>query len=254
MQSMWMRKSWKGQFFAFSSSLRTNQASSRSAWSRSLKVLRDSENLLKWWTPSLNFSHQLSIHFQGHSVSFKHSTQPNIQPTRMILQSLVKSADKNLDGAMDWKEFEGFGDFDLVLYQRWPQMWKILRDDILSDMNTCAGGGKGSCFPSAWTTEDLKRWPAGFPSLFMWWTHFQVFLQARGDHTPRPKLLLPRRSPVPKLDSPGLVWSQNFLICIVWIPSYSCSIQNRQIWRLGSFNITLYKCVSLDCSNSSYPL
>jgi len=77
---------------------------------------------------------------------------------RMILQSLVKSADKNLDGAMDWKEFEGFGDFDLVLYQRWPQMWKILRDDILSDMNTCAGGGKGSCFPSAWTTEDLKRY------------------------------------------------------------------------------------------------
>ena len=76
----------------------------------------------------------------------------------MILQSLVKSADKNLDGAMDWKEFEGFGDFELVLYQRWPQMWRILRDDMLSDMNTCAGGGEGSCFPSAWTTEDLKRW------------------------------------------------------------------------------------------------
>ena len=30
----------------------------------------------------------------------------------MILRSLVKSADKNLDGSMDWKEFEGFGDFD----------------------------------------------------------------------------------------------------------------------------------------------
>ena len=32
--------------------------------------------------------------------------------SRMILRSLVKSADKNLDGSMDWKEFEGFGDFD----------------------------------------------------------------------------------------------------------------------------------------------
>jgi len=77
---------------------------------------------------------------------------------RMILQSLVTSADKNLDGAMDWKEFEGFGDFELVLYQGWPQMWRILQDEMLSDMNTCAGGREGSCFPSAWTTEDLKRY------------------------------------------------------------------------------------------------
>ena len=79
----------------------------------------------------------------------------------MVLQSLVKSADKNLDEAMDWKEFEGFGDFELV-FQRWPQMWRILRDDMLAGMNTC-GGREEKCFPSPWTTEDLKRCPA-FPA------------------------------------------------------------------------------------------
>ena len=57
----------------------------------------------------------------------------------MILQSLVKSADKNLDEAMDWKEFEGFGDFELV-FKRWPQMWWILSE------------------PQLWQkTEDLRR-------------------------------------------------------------------------------------------------
>ena len=82
---------------------------------------------------------------------------------RMILQSLVTSADKNMDGAMDWKEFEGFDDFELV-FKRWPQMWKILQDDMLAGMNTCAGED-GNCFPSPWTTEDLKRCQA-FPFLF----------------------------------------------------------------------------------------
>ena len=61
------------------------------------------------------------------------------------MQSLVKSADKNLDEAMDWKEFEGFGDFELV-FKRWLQMWRILQDNMLAAMNT-----------SPWTTEDLKR-------------------------------------------------------------------------------------------------
>ena len=63
----------------------------------------------------------------------------------MILQSLVKSADKNLDGAMDFQEFDGFGDFELV-FRRWPQMWKILKDDILAGMNA-----------SPLTRDDLKR-------------------------------------------------------------------------------------------------
>ena len=75
---------------------------------------------------------------------------------RMILQSLVKSADKNLDRAMDWQEFEGFGDFELV-FKRWPQMWQILQDNLLTGMNTCGPGRDGKCFPSPWTTEDLKR-------------------------------------------------------------------------------------------------
>jgi len=75
---------------------------------------------------------------------------------RMILQSLVKSADKNLDRAMDWEEFEGFGDFELV-FKRWPQLWKILLADLSAGMNTC-GGREGKCFPSPWTSEDLKRY------------------------------------------------------------------------------------------------
>ena len=82
----------------------------------------------------------------------------------MILQSLVTSADKNLDGAMDWKEFEGFGDFELV-FKRWPQMWRILQDDMLAGMNSCGGGGEGNCFPSAWTTQDLKRCLLAFSTL-----------------------------------------------------------------------------------------
>ena len=73
----------------------------------------------------------------------------------MILRSLVKSADKNLDGSMDWKEFEGFGDFELV-FTRWPKMWRVLQDNLFSGMNTCDREGE-RCFPAPWTTEDLKR-------------------------------------------------------------------------------------------------
>merc|ERR1712226_346531 len=72
---------------------------------------------------------------------------------RMILRSLVKSADKNMDGSMDWKEFEGFGDFELV-FTRWPKMWRLLQDNLFAGMNTCEGE---RCFPAPWTTEDLRR-------------------------------------------------------------------------------------------------
>ena len=68
----------------------------------------------------------------------------------------MKSADKNMDGAMDWEEFEGFGDFELV-FQRWPQMWKILQDGMQAGINVCEGRD-GKCFPAPWTTEDLMRW------------------------------------------------------------------------------------------------
>ena len=33
---------------------------------------------------------------------------------RMILLSMVKSAEKNANGVMEWEEFRGFGDFDLA--------------------------------------------------------------------------------------------------------------------------------------------
>ena len=121
----------------------------------------------------------------------------------MVLQSLVKSADKNLDEAMDWKEFEGFGDFDLV-FRRWPQMWRILQEDLLAALNMC-GGGEGKCFPLPWTTEDLKRCQA-FPTLTMC---VQVFLRAKGDRPTRPELCLPRRFPVPWMDPRRLARSQN---------------------------------------------
>ena len=39
----------------------------------------------------------------------------------MILRSLVKSSDRNSDGGMDWEEFEGFGDFELV-FLRWQEI------------------------------------------------------------------------------------------------------------------------------------
>ena len=68
----------------------------------------------------------------------------------------MKSADKNMDGAMDWEEFEGFGDFELV-FQRWPQMWWIIQDGMQAGMNVCKGRD-GECFPALWTTQDLIRW------------------------------------------------------------------------------------------------
>ena len=40
---------------------------------------------------------------------------------RMILLSMVESADKNANGVMEWEEFRGFGDFDLVA-DKWPKM------------------------------------------------------------------------------------------------------------------------------------
>ena len=110
----------------------------------------------------------------------------------MILQSLVTSADKNSDGAMDWKEFEGFGNFELV-FKRWPQMWKTLQDDLLAVMNTC-GGEEEMCFPSSWTTEDLKRCLIDHTSHQK--SIHQVLLQFRGDHSTPPQLVLPRRLPV----------------------------------------------------------
>ena len=50
-------------------------------------------------------------------------------PTRAILQSLVRSSDKNSDGAMDFAEFESFGDFNLV-YTHWPQQLEMAKSSL----------------------------------------------------------------------------------------------------------------------------
>ena len=70
MQSKWAWKSYRRQFFVFSSSSQHNPARMRLAWGRWLRALHDWGSLLNWSTPSLNFSPQLSTHFQG---------QPKIQ-------------------------------------------------------------------------------------------------------------------------------------------------------------------------------
>ena len=48
-------------------------------------------------------------------------------------------------------------------------------------------------------------------SHFEWSTSVQVFLRTRGDRPTHPELHLPRRSPVPWIDSPRLAPSQNIL-------------------------------------------
>ena len=46
--------------------------------------------------------------------------------SRAVLQSLVRSSDKNSDGAMDFEELTTFGDFNLV-YNIWPQHLQMAR-------------------------------------------------------------------------------------------------------------------------------
>jgi len=63
---------------------------------------------------------------------------------RAILQSLVRSSDKNSDGAMDFEELTTFGDFNLV-YNIWPQHLQMARGSGWG-MRKCDGN---SCFPSS---------------------------------------------------------------------------------------------------------
>ena len=73
---------------------------------------------------------------------------------------MVESADKNTNGVMEWEEFRGFGDFDLVA-DKWPKMWETLQTEMLAGLWT---GGSGSdktcCAPSS---SDLLR--CSVPSL-----------------------------------------------------------------------------------------
>ena len=73
---------------------------------------------------------------------------------RMVLLSLVESADKNANDGMEWEEFEGFGDFELVS-EKWPKMWETLQREMLAGMWTGGSGGdKTCCTPSS---SDLRR-------------------------------------------------------------------------------------------------
>ena len=77
-------------------------------------ILKVEETLRHYLSPFLktlprSFTHSLSFICNS---SFANS--------RAILQSLVRSSDKNSDGAMDFEELTTFGDFNLV-YNIWPQ-------------------------------------------------------------------------------------------------------------------------------------
>ena len=60
-----------------------------------------------------------SMHLVFISISYSANS-------RAILQSLVRSSDKNSDGAMDFEELKTFGDFNLV-YNIWPQHLQMAR-------------------------------------------------------------------------------------------------------------------------------
>ena len=70
---------------------------------------------------------------------------------RMVLRSLVKSTEKNLDCGMDWAEFEAFEDFELAS-KRWPEMWRRRLD-----VNDNTGSAGNDCSSSMSTTGDLLR-------------------------------------------------------------------------------------------------
>ena len=102
---------------------------------------------ITWWTWILRSPRRQSaeINFQGgrdsqtlslsipqnpskvthsmHLVLISISSSAN---SRAILQSLVRSSDKNSDGAMDFEELKTFGDFNLV-YNIWPQHLQMAR-------------------------------------------------------------------------------------------------------------------------------
>ena len=68
--------------------------------------------------------HYLSPFLKTLPRSFTHSLSficnSSFANSRAILQSLVRSSDKNSDGAMDFEELTTFGDFNLA-YNIWPQ-------------------------------------------------------------------------------------------------------------------------------------
>ena len=71
----------------------------------------------------------------------------------MVLLSLVESADKNANNRMEWEEFEGFGDFELIS-EKWPKMWETFQGEMLAGMWVDGSAGDKTCFPSS---SDLLR-------------------------------------------------------------------------------------------------
>ena len=196
MQSKWTWKSYKGQFFVFSSSLQlASQAARRWAWRRSLRVLLDWENLLNWSNPSLNFSHPLSTLFQGQWFNF-------YIPSGLLSFNLGWSSNPL------WHPPT----------RTWTGPWTGKSLKSSRDGLGCGGSFETTCW-LLWTrvVEDKRSafHPHGprmtwrgvykvYPSCHQHVS--QVFLQARGDHPSHPEFFLPQRSSVPCLESRGLVW------------------------------------------------
>merc|ERR1719234_1837624 len=75
---------------------------------------------------------------------------------RIILQSLVSTADKNGDKMMDFNEFEGFGDFEFI-YLKWESLAGTTRNALRSS-TVCWREGE-TCFPSDnYNTKMLLRY------------------------------------------------------------------------------------------------
>ena len=70
----------------------------------------------------------------------------------MILLPFVDSADKNGNGGMEWEEFEGFTDFELI-FEKWPKMWETFWNEMLGGMWE-GSSGMSCCAPSS---SDLRR-------------------------------------------------------------------------------------------------
>ena len=69
---------------------------------------------------------------------------PALDICRIILQSLVRTADKNGDKVMDFNEFEGFNDFEFI-FLKWEGLEETAKN-ALRRLTVC--DGRETCFPS----------------------------------------------------------------------------------------------------------
>ena len=145
-----------------------------------------------WWKLLFKGSHRFLAPSQG--GKFEYVVSMHAPALRMILLSMVESADKNANGVMEWDEFRGFGDFDLVA-DKWPKMWETLQTEMLAGLWT---GGSGSdktcCAPSS---SDLLRCRVRSLIFRMRVLSIQVLQIASGDCSSLPQLVSPPRLLVP---------------------------------------------------------